>query len=136
MATFASQCISSGALRRLRSFTLTIGLYVSMTDWVPSVVHLLSASPLELFQIYSAGAFLDSSTTSELLKQLILMHGKRLLRISIHRMPIDWEAIRSVCVQCTKLEQLFLVVDPNDLVCSSPVHLGLAVTHPNVFRLG
>ena len=54
--------------------------------------------------------------TDEAWRQLILMHGKRLRRISVHRMPISLDAIRSICVQCTELEQLFLVVDPELLV--------------------
>jgi len=44
-----------------------------------------------------------------------LTHGKRLLRISLLRMTISWDAIHSICVQCTKLEELFLVVDPDFL---------------------
>ncbi|KAF8816309.1 hypothetical protein BYT27DRAFT_7184152 [Phlegmacium glaucopus] len=115
IATFANECISSGALRRLRSITLTTYFQVSLLAWVKHVVHLLSASPLECFQIYSAGALLDSPIIDELWSQLIAAHGKRLLRISIHRMLISWEAIHSICVQCTGLEQLFLVVDPDFL---------------------
>ena len=113
MAAFANLCISSGALRRLRAFTLTT--YFQM-DWVKHVVHLLSDSPLEIFQIYSARLSLDCPVTDELWTQLILTHGKRLLRISVHRTLISWEAISSICVQCIKLEQLFLVVDPDLLV--------------------
>lgn len=113
---FADLCISSGALRRLRSITLTIYFQMSLKDWVKYVVHLLSASPLETFRIYSAGLSLDSPISDELWSQLILTHGQRLLRISVHRMLISWEAIHNICVQCTKLEQLFLVVDPDFLV--------------------
>jgi len=116
MAAFSNLCISSGALGRLRSVTLTTYFQISQSDWVKHLVHLLSASPLEYFQIYSAGVFLDSPITDELWSQLILAHGKRLLRISVHRMLISWEAIHTICVQCTKLEQLFLVVDPDILV--------------------
>jgi hypothetical protein len=97
-------------------------------DWAKHVVYLLSASPLELFQIYAAGVFLYSPVTDELWRQLILTHGKRLLRISVHRMLISWEAIHSICVQCTKLEQLFLVVDPNLLVRIFHFGLGWKLT--------
>ena len=105
MAAFAYLCISSGALRRLRSFTLAT--YFQM-DWVKHVVHLLSDSPVEIYQIYSGYPLTD-----ELWTELILTHGKRLLRISVHRTLISWEAIHSICVQCIKLEQLFLVVSPD-----------------------
>ena len=116
IAVFADLCVSSGALRRLRSVTLTIYFQMSLMDWVKDVVHLLSTSPLEIFQIYSAGLSLDSPISDELWSQLILTHGKRFLRISVHRILISWEAIHSICVQCAKLEQLFLVVDPSSLV--------------------
>lgn len=119
MAAFANLCFSSGALRRLRSFTLTVYLQmiqIYQKDWVKHVVHLLSDSPLEIFQIYSASLSLDSLATDELWTQLILTHGKRLLRFSVHRTLISWKAIHNICVQCIKLEQLFLVVDPDLLV--------------------
>ena len=105
MATFANLCISSGALRRLRSFTLATDFQM---DWVKHVVHLLSDSPLENFQIHSGYPLTDEFWT-----ELILTHGKRLLLISAHRTLISWEATHSICVQCTKLEQLFLVVSPD-----------------------
>ena len=128
MAAFANLCISSGALRRLRSFTLTT--YFQM-DWVKHVVHLLSDSPLEIFQIYSASLSLDCPVTDELWTRLILTHGKRLLRISIHRTLISWEAITTICVQCTKLEQLFLVVDPDLLVRILAFSLGWKNSYSN-----
>ena len=113
MAAFANLCISSGALRRLCSFTLTTYFQV---DWLKHVVYLLSDSPLETFQIYSDSLSLDFALTDELWTQLISTHRNRLLRISVHRALISWEAIHGICVHCTKLEQLFLVVDPNLLV--------------------
>ena len=116
MAAFANQCISSGALRRLRSITLTTFPLIYQADWVNHLVHLLSASPLELFHIYSAGAFLDATRTDDFWNQLISTHGKRLRRISMHRMSIYLETIHSICLQCINLEELFLVVGLSDLV--------------------
>ena len=95
---------------------MTTYFQMYLKDSVKHVVHLLSDSPLEIFQIYSADLSLDCPVTDDLWSQLILTHGKRLLRISVHRTLISWEAIHSICVQCTKLEQLFLVVDPDFLV--------------------
>ncbi|KAF4613324.1 hypothetical protein D9613_010978 [Agrocybe pediades] len=115
MATLASQCISSGALIRLRSITLTVNQQIPMKEWVTGVVELLSTSPLELFQIYSSGAFFESPVTDDLWNQLILNHGQRITRFSVHRMLISLEAIDNICSQCTNLEQLFIVVEPNSL---------------------
>ena len=105
MAAFANLCIPSGALRRLRSFSL-ITRYSTSWEWVKHVVHLLSDSPLEIFQS-------NSPESDEVWTPLILMHGKRLLRISVLQTRISWEMIHRICVQCTKLEQLFLTVDPD-----------------------
>lgn len=95
---------------------MTTYFQMYLKDSVKHVVHLLSDSPLETFQIYSSGLSLDCPVTDELWTQLILTHGQRLLRISVHRTLISWEAIHIICVQCTKLEQLFLVIDPDFLV--------------------
>lgn len=118
MAEFARQCNSSGVLKRLRSITLTVHQQLSMKEWIAGVIDLLSMSPLELFQIYSTGAFFESPMTDNLWSQLILTHGKRLIRFSVHRMLISLEAIKAICMQCTNLEQLFVVVEPTSLVSS------------------
>jgi hypothetical protein len=44
-------------------------------DWMKHVDHLLSDSPLELFQVYPAGLSFDCQVTTELWAQLILTHG-------------------------------------------------------------
>ena len=80
------------------------------------VVHLLSDSPLEIFQIYSSILTNDFLVTGEFWTQLLLAHGKRLLRISVHRAMMSWEAIHSICVQCPRLEQLLLFVKHDFLV--------------------
>ena len=95
---------------------MTTYFQMYLKDCVKHVVHLLSDSPLEIFQIYSAVLSMDCPVTDELWTQLLLAHGKRLLRISVHRALISWEAVQSICVQCTKLEQLFLFVEPSFLV--------------------
>ena len=100
---------------------MTTYFQMYLKDSVKHIVRLLSDSPLEIFQIYSAVLSMDCPVTDELWTQLLLAHGNRLLRISVHRTLISWEAVHSICVQCTKLEQLFLVVEPNFLVrMSSP----------------
>ena len=116
MAAFANLCISSGALKRLRSFTMTTNFQKYMEDCVKHVVHLLSDSPLEILQVYSGILFFNWPVTDELWTPLLLTHGSRLLRISIHRTSLNWEALHSICVQCTKLEKLFVYAEPRFLV--------------------
>ncbi|PPQ79027.1 hypothetical protein CVT25_002336 [Psilocybe cyanescens] len=115
MTLFANKCISHGTLNLLRSVTLTVHHQLPMKEWIAAVVHLISASPLELFQIYSTGAFFESPMTDNLWNQLIMTHGKRLVRFSVHRMLISLEAISNICRQCTNLEQLFVVVESTSL---------------------
>ena len=115
MAAFADLCISSGALRRLRSFTMTV-YFLYLKDCMKHIVHLLSDSPIEVFQIYSDFSSKDCTISYELWTQLLLAHGKRLLRISVNRILMSWEVVHSICVECTKLEPLFLFVDPDILV--------------------
>lgn len=121
MTLFANKCISHGTLNLLRSVTLTVHHQLPMKEWIAAVVHLISASPLELFQIYSTGAFFESPMTDNLWNQLIMTHGKRLVRFSVHRMLISLEAISNICRQCTNLEQLFVVVESTSLVCQDLV---------------
>ncbi|KAF8902526.1 hypothetical protein CPB84DRAFT_1814867 [Gymnopilus junonius] len=102
MKSFASQCTKSGVLKRLRSVTLTVQQQVPMKEWISG--------------IYSTGAFFESPLTDDLWSKLILMHGTRLVRFSIHRMLISLEAIQNICVKCVNLEQLFVVVEPSSLV--------------------
>ena len=118
MTEFARQCNASGVLRRLRSITLTVHQQLPVKEWMASVIDLLSTSPLELFQIYSTGAFFESPITDKFWSQLIVTHGKQLTRFSVHRMLISLEAIKAICVQCTNLEQLFIVVESSSLVSS------------------
>jgi hypothetical protein len=83
------------------------------------VIHLLGNSPLEHFYIHSQclGSFFDSpGVEDEFWTQIILTHGKRLVRFSVDGTLISWETIHSICVQCTKLELLSVVVDPNNVV--------------------
>lgn len=117
MSTFARLCKSSGVLNQLRSITLTVHQHlVSVTQWMDDVLDLLSLSPLHVFQIYSTGPFFDALTTDHFWITLALQHGHRLIRFSTHRMLISLKAIDDICIKCTALEQLFIVIEPNSLV--------------------
>lgn len=61
--------------------------------------------------INNQGAQLDDFVTS-----LISVHGLRLKRFSLHRLPISLKALDDVCTGFTVLKQLFIVVEQEDLV--------------------
>jgi hypothetical protein len=85
---------------------MTTYFQIYLKDCVKHIVHLLRDSPLEIFRIYSAVLSMDYPVTEEFWTSLLLAHGTRLLGISVHRTLISWEAVHSICVECTKLEQL------------------------------
>lgn len=89
-----------------------------MKEWINDVLNLISASPLERFQIYSIGVSFEALITEDLWNNLVLVHASRLVRISVHRMLISLEAIANICSQCTNLEELFVVMESSTLVCS------------------
>lgn len=116
MKEFSQRCLASGSLARLASITLTVHQQLPLNIWMDDVLVLLSLSPLERFHIYSPGKFFESSPTDIFWHRLATSHGKRLTRISVHRMLIGLDAINEICKQCTFLEQLFVVVEPGSLV--------------------
>ena len=138
MAAFADLCTSSGALRRLRSFMISTATPICLADseWVKHVVHLLSDSPLEKFQICSTYLTKDAPITDELWTQLLSTHGKRLLRIIVHNALLSREAINSICVNCTKLEYLIFIVRPDLLVRILPFSLARRTHILNVLCAG
>lgn len=116
MADFSHQCSRSGALARLRLITLTIHQQTPLDLWTRDVTSLLSASPLEVFQVYSLGAVLEASMTNEFWSGIVTAHEARLTRISVHRMLVSMDAIEDICRRCTALEQLFIVVEQDAFV--------------------
>jgi hypothetical protein len=119
MGGFSQNCTRSGALAKLKSITLTVHQQLPLDIWMKDVLNLLSTAPLEKFQIYSSGPFFESPSTDHFWSQLVRTHGQRLVRFSVHRMLISLDAINAICVGCTSLEQLFVVVEPDSLVFSS-----------------
>lgn len=116
MAYLASRCLTSGALVRLRSITLTMHQQLAIKEWINDVLNLISASPLERFQIYSIGVSFEASVTEDLWRNLVLAHAPRLIRISVHRMLISLGAVANICLQCTELEELFVVMESSNVV--------------------
>ena len=82
------------------------------------IPDLVSSSPLEYFQLYSTPLAQDLKgiQLDHLVAALISTHGPRLKRFSINRLPISLEALYNVCTRFTNLEQLFTVVEQEDLV--------------------
>ncbi|KAK7047461.1 hypothetical protein VNI00_006692 [Paramarasmius palmivorus] len=127
---FRRECVQTGALSRLRSITLTVHQQVSLETWMRDVTDLLSSDvPLEMFQVYSTGAFFESPMTKQFWSDIVTAHQDRLIRFSVHRMLISLESIEDICKRCTKLEQLFVVVEPNSLA-----RLSDCLSHANNLR--
>ncbi|KAJ3887601.1 hypothetical protein GG344DRAFT_90404 [Lentinula edodes] len=117
LSQFTLYCNKTNALRRLRSITLTVNQQTSLNTWMNEVAALLPATvPLETFQMYSSGAFIEQSpATEQLWSHLLNAHQGHLTRFSIHRMLISLNTIEDVCLRCTNLEQLFVVIEPSSL---------------------
>ncbi|KAF7299495.1 F-box domain-containing protein [Mycena indigotica] len=108
------------ALSRLVSFTLSL----HSSDWLVDILSLLHSAPLERIQLYGThGRSSESSSYSRNFTKaadsfwtaLLSIHSARLTRVSVHRMPISLRSIREVCLRCTALRQLFVVVEPSSL---------------------
>ncbi|KAF8639215.1 hypothetical protein AX17_001700 [Amanita inopinata Kibby_2008] len=116
MTDFSRRCTSARAMRRLRSITLTLRQQRQpLESWLEDVLVLLAPAPLEVFQIYSLSAFVEAPVTDGFWKALVDVHGGRLTRFAVHRMLIGLDAIRDVCERCVRLEQLFIVIEPEAL---------------------
>ncbi|KAK0451597.1 hypothetical protein EV421DRAFT_1702856 [Armillaria borealis] len=115
MHELARLCSQSSVLHRLRSITLTINQQTPLQTWMADVQQFLAFSPLEVFQIYSTGAFFESPMTYGFWKEIINTHGTRLTRFSVHRMLVGLESIQDICRRCPNLEQLFVVVEQGTL---------------------
>ncbi|CAL1710132.1 unnamed protein product [Somion occarium] len=115
MVEFSQQCLESGALEHLRSITLTGPLKTSSHAWAQQVINLLSMSPLEMFHISTMGGEVGGTLSDELCEQIVSTHGLNLRRFSVDRMGISIHAIRRICQECTKLEELFVTANQDDM---------------------
>lgn len=125
MAALTSGVAQGSSLRSLTSITLTLPILaligISFRTWATNVNEMLSSSPLESFHIYGAFntrtySLLDVDT---LFRSIVDNHAPRLRRFSMHRMAANLSAIRDICGRCTRLEELFVVIDHSDVVCGS-----------------
>ncbi|KAJ7474202.1 hypothetical protein FB451DRAFT_1088893 [Mycena latifolia] len=114
IAHLAALCADAPpVLARLESLTVS----VHAESWLASISALLTHAPLERFQLYATRAFAQTPPTDAFWRALVDMHGARLTRVSVHRMPVRLSAIADLCAsaRCPALRQLFVVVDPADL---------------------
>ena len=86
------------------------------------IPELVSSSPLEYFQLSSTPLVEDLKgiQLDDFVATLISAHGPRLKRFSINRLPISLETLHEICAGFTNLEQLFTVVEREDLVSTRP----------------
>jgi len=111
-------------LSSLTSITLAIHPSRPLPAFLSAVSSLLSSSPLQNFDIYSNSTRLSessispssSTTTDTFWSRLVETHGQRLRRVSVHRMSVGMHAIEEICKKCVKLEEFFVVVEPDSLV--------------------
>ncbi|OBZ76446.1 hypothetical protein A0H81_03102 [Grifola frondosa] len=115
MGLFSMRCQRSGVLSRLRSITLTVDEHTSIIAWQTNVLTLLSQSPLEQFHISTVGGHVGYRLSDQFCADIVDAHGARLRRFSVHRMRMSLEAIDDICCRCVSLEQLFIVVDQDDM---------------------
>ena len=116
MGIFSDQCNRAGTLSRLRSITLTVDEHTSLAVWQQHVLSLLSNTPLQRFHISTVGGHVGHRLSDDFCNAIVTAHGSRLTRFSVHRMRMSISAIAEICRRCTVLEQLFVVVEQNDLV--------------------
>jgi hypothetical protein len=75
---------------------------------------------LECFQLYGTTIFRDKEARlDDLVASFVSTHGLRLKRFSLHRLPVSLKALDYVCVGFPNLEQLFIVVEQEDLVSAT-----------------
>ena len=82
-----------------------------------SMVSLLKDSPLEsvhlnatdLFPVEGLAVTLGNSLCMEIVKQ----HRDHLFHFSLHGLQLSLPLVNFICLQCARLEQLFICVDHN-----------------------
>lgn len=102
----------------MKSFTFTFEPSLLNDAWIDSIVALLSASPLDLFQAYATDreTALDAPTVDVLINRIVRSHGHRLTRLAVHRARLRLRTIDGICTACPNLRQLFMLIDCADLV--------------------
>ncbi|KAI0708567.1 hypothetical protein C8Q76DRAFT_626883 [Earliella scabrosa] len=120
MGIFSENCNRTGTLSRLRSITLTVDEHTSLVEWQQHVLGLLSNAPLQQFHISTVGGHVGHRLSDDFCSAIVSAHGSRLTRFSVHRMRMNISAIADICRRCMVLQQLFIVVEQNDMDLLGP----------------
>lgn len=81
---------------------------------------MLQESPLEEFHISSNGGEIGLGISTEFCAEIARTHFINLKRFSVHRLRMSLAAVKEICQRCSRLEQLFVTMDQDDLVCIEP----------------
>jgi hypothetical protein len=121
MSALSADCARAGGLTSLYSFTFTVhphwssNPHWSTNGWMDGVVSLLKDSPLESVQFNATELFpvegLAVILGDRLCMRIVDQHRDHLIRFSLHGLQLGLPSIDHVCLQCEKLEQLFICVD-------------------------
>jgi hypothetical protein len=117
MLALGGACTKADGLTSLRSFTLTTRPRNSTDAWIVGTELLLKgSSSLEIFQIYVPKSGPVSALADNFFMSVIDQHCDRLVRFSFHRLCISLDIINRVCTSCWRLEELFVVIDHEEMV--------------------
>lgn len=116
MSALGVVCTKAGGLTSLRSFTSTIHRKGLTEAWINAIELFLKVSPIEVFQSYvpfsdSIGALADT-----LCVRVVNQHRDHLVRFFSHRQCIGLSAVEHVCVNCPRLEELFVAIQYAEMV--------------------
>ncbi|KAF8470403.1 hypothetical protein DFH94DRAFT_208822 [Russula ochroleuca] len=121
MSALGAACTNAGGLTSLRSFTSTIHRKGLTEAWIDATELLLKASPIEVFQNYvpfpdSIGALADT-----LCVRVVNQHRDHLVRFFSHRQCISLGTVEHVCVNCPRLEELFIAIHYAEMAHLIPI---------------
>ncbi len=118
MLSLGGACAKAGGLSSLSSFTFTSTIYyIPLTDaWITGTELLLKESPLEVFQSFLPGYDSDGALADTFCVRVVDQHHNHLVRFSSHRQCISLGAVAHVCISCSMLEELFVVVKFTEMV--------------------
>ncbi|KAI0305113.1 hypothetical protein B0F90DRAFT_1701398 [Multifurca ochricompacta] len=135
MSALSEACARAGGLTSLYSFTLTIPPDHPSDAWMDDTASLLRDSPLQVFQIYASGSGSQGMLADEFCMRIVDYHHDHLVRFSFHRLRLSLDAIDHVCLHCTRLEQLFMLIDHAEMELLIPILAGakhLSTVHVNL----
>jgi len=121
MSALSADCARAGGLTSLSSFTFTVHRGCSTYEWMDGTLSLLKDSPLESVQFNTTNLFPDrKAPVDRFCMQIVDQHRDHLIRFSSHGLQLGLSSLSYLCFHCTKLEELFILVDHSsvtDVVC-------------------